>query len=385
MAARRISRLGCLAFIAGCGTSQAAPDAAAPAPDAAVAPADATAPAPDAVVPADVTVAPADVDRPAPDATPPETDAPDASTPEADAPEGAGDVTGGADVTDAPDSGVSRCEVTAEGGWSTIPEASGAVRFPDGRLLVVADSGHHGRALWIGPDGVETPLTLPLDGPRDAEGRPTDDDLEGLSLGPAGDLFGLTSAGWLRRWRRVGDGFELVGASTPISDSEALACASRAVNCGPNFEGLCLRPGPDATPPPVAPVEPSGCAGFAASKARSELVCLAWTADPAGGPPRLLASGLVIPTGVPADHLSDCAFPSAPEGAGALMLAGNLYAGSELWWFEPASRSLSSTGLTGPANQEAVTSTGPGRWRAFGDLQSLSPASPWTDLICEGP
>ena len=276
------------------------------------------------------------------------------------------------------------CTVDVASGWSTVPEASGAVRFPDGRLLVVADSGHFGKALWILPDGRELPVTLPLDGPRDAEGRPTDDDLEGLSLGPDGDLFGLTSAGWLRRWRRVGDTLELVGASTPLAPDEALACASRAVNCGPNYEGLCLRPGVvpiDAPRGDSPPANPNECVGFAASKARGELVCLVWVADLDDGPPRLRATALALPTGLPPDQLSDCAFPTERVGE-AVLLAGNLYAGSGLWWFSPASGALTPTGVTGPPNQEAIVATGRARWRAFGDLQSLSPNSPWLDFAC---
>ena len=324
---------------------------------------------------ADVGVKPDVPVAPAPDAAA----APDAASERADA------ASAGPEVTEPPEDasgpGPGRCVQAVDSGWHGIPEASGAVRFPDGRLLVVADSGHHGRALWTGPDGVETAVTLPLDGPRDAEGRPSDDDLEGLSLGPDGDLFGITSAGWLRRWRRDGEAFVQLGASAPIAVDERLACASRGVNCGPNYEGLCLRPAsPAATASGLA-----ACAGFAASKARGELVCLAFAAPRDGEAPRLVATGLVVPTGIPADQLADCAFPPAEAGVDGVLLAGNLYAGSELWWFDLASQTLGPAGASGPPNQEAVAFLEGGRWRAWGDLQSLAPNSPWQDLTCDAP
>jgi hypothetical protein len=318
--------------------------------------------------------------------------------PDARLPRGESDVETASDAPEQrPDASAERahaCEEADASGWLGLPEASGAVRFPDGALLVVADSGLHGEARWVRPDGTEAAVRLPLDGPRGAGDLPTDDDLEGLSRGPDGDLFGITSAGWMRRWRRVGEAFEQVGEAWPLSPEETLACASRAVNCGPNYEGLCLRPRA-ASPPSSGGTMGAGagradggtadaCLGFAASKARGALVCLV---EDARG--LLVASGLELPTGLPADQLSDCAFPEASDAVGPswLLLAGNLHASSGLWWFDPARgpESLQATGVNGPPNQEAVVALGAGRWRTFGDLQGFSPTSPWLDLRCGTP
>ncbi|HET7501410.1 MAG TPA: hypothetical protein VFK02_10420 [Kofleriaceae bacterium] len=157
-----------------------------------------------------------------------------------------------------------------------VPEASGAAWLEiDGKLglVIVSDSGNHGAYGVIDPETgatIETG-TLPLS-------DEASDDIEGLSA--RGDqIVGLTSSGWIRVWRRKGKGFELVGAPYPLGPidlpdtknndraprGDGMVCNGRVVNCGRNYEGLCLAP----VPRPGA-----ACVGFAASKADGHLYCL---------------------------------------------------------------------------------------------------------------
>lgn len=166
-----------------------------------------------------------------------------------------------------------------------IAEASGAVWLArdGGVVLVVADSGHDGDYLVIDDaDGrILERGQLPLGG--------RGDDLEGLAADRDGTrIWAITSSGWLRAWTaRPDGGFELVVAAYPIDDDDE--CPIDAVNCGRNFEGLCLGPTGAG----------GGCAGYAAAKATGDLICLVadgdrWRADPsrtvhATGPEALAA------------------------------------------------------------------------------------------------
>jgi len=162
---------------------------------------------------------------------------------------------------------------------SPVPEASGAAWFTlDGRrvLVIVGDSGNHGAYGVVDPDTGATTETgrLPLgDGAHGA----VNDDIEGLAA--RGDrLYGLTSSGWIRVWQRSGAGFALVDgpyALGPIDlpdrksndrppDGDGMVCGGGTVNCGRNYEGLCLAPAPGS----------GACAGFAAAKADGHLYCV---------------------------------------------------------------------------------------------------------------
>jgi hypothetical protein len=156
-----------------------------------------------------------------------------------------------------------------------VPEASGAAWLEiDGKpaLLVVSDSGNHGAYGIIDPETgatIETG-TLPLS-------TEASDDLEGVAA-RGGQIYGLTSSGWIRVWRRRGKSFELVGAPYPLGpvdlpdrknndrppEGDGMVCSGRAVNCGRNYEGLCLARAP----------RNDACIGFAASKADGHLYCL---------------------------------------------------------------------------------------------------------------
>jgi hypothetical protein len=147
-----------------------------------------------------------------------------------------------------------------------IAEASGAIWLAaEGKdpasILLVGDSGTRGAFLRIDAETGDV-----LEKGTLALGGPASDDLEGLSR--VGDTFyAITSSGFLRSWKRRDGKLAQVDKAYSIgSEKDGTACDDgRGINCGPNYEGLCLD----------VDGEPSeGCVGFAASKARGTLVCL---------------------------------------------------------------------------------------------------------------
>lgn len=144
---------------------------------------------------------------------------------------------------------------------TTIPiaEASGAVWLPGGTIVVVSDSGNDGAYVTL--DAKDGQLVASGKMPLGGGG----DDLEGLATAD-GMLWAITSSGWMRAWKlhRSGRGYELVVSAYRIDSEDE--CAIDAVNCGHNYEGLCLQP--------AASAALGGCAGYAAAKATGDLVCL---------------------------------------------------------------------------------------------------------------
>ena len=155
-------------------------------------------------------------------------------------------------------------------------EASGAAwLLLDGKLaLVIAgDSGTHGDYVAIDPEtgALRERGRLPL-------GDAPNDDLEGLAS--RGDkLYGILSAGWIWAWERRGGEFALVDGPYPIGPvdlpdngkgetppaGDGMVCPGKKVNCGRNYEGICVVDAAHASGP---------CAGFVASKADGKLHCL---------------------------------------------------------------------------------------------------------------
>jgi hypothetical protein len=214
-----------------------------------------------------------------------------------------------------------------------VPEASAAAWLAiasPGKpvLLVVADSGNAGAYGLVDPETGATTETgkLPLS-------DDVSDDLEGLSA--RGDrIYGLTSSGWILVWQRRGAGFALVGAPYPLGPvdlpdtknndrapkGDGMVCSGRAVNCGRNYEGLCLA---------AAPRSPD-CIGFAASRADGHVYCLS---EQAG---RLVVHrDRAIAIGRPGT-LADCTFGDD----GALWAGSNLFGLGRVYriadWDDPA-------------------------------------------------
>lgn len=222
-----------------------------------------------------------------------------------------------------------------------VPEASGAawiVVAGAPAILVVGDSSNDGAYAIVDPDTGDSPEQghLPL-------GSGAGDDIEGLAT-VDGTISGLTSAGWLRTWRRTGADFVLTDGPYAIAtvDGSAggFACKGSASNCGKNYEGLCLSP---------LPVAPGRCAGFAASKADGRLYCLA----SAGARLRLDPSRAIDVTD--ADHLSDCGF--APDGS-VLWAGTNHGGGGRVYvidgWADPATASARGIDTIGPNSPEVL-------------------------------
>lgn len=168
-----------------------------------------------------------------------------------------------------------------------LPEASGASWLADpGVLLVVSDSGNDGQYVELDAGGaIVRRGQLPLGG--------AGDDLEGLAQ-DGGKVWGLTSSGWMRAWQRDGAAWRLALDAYPIDP--ARPCGAESVNCGANFEGLCLAARPLA----------DGCDGYAASKTSGQMTCLRrqgdrFVLDPSRGftasDPRVLADCAIADDG----------------------------------------------------------------------------------------
>ena len=248
-----------------------------------------------------------------------------------------------------------------------LAEASGATYLPDPAtpvLLVVGDSGTRGAYLELALETGEVVASgrLPL-------GRGASDDLEGITV--IGEtIYGITSSGWMRHWRRhskrSGDArYELVAGPYPVAepgaDDEGLVCASaRDVNCGRNYEGLCLRDAPD----PAAT-----CAGFAVSKADGKLYCL--SLQPNG---RVLARAEDPIAVGPPETLTGCDFvPGAAAGSAedVVWVGSNTFAANRVFtvagWQTPASARVELVGMLGMGFGEALALAPGGAVYRFSD------------------
>jgi hypothetical protein len=230
-------------------------------------------------------------------------------------------------------------------------------------LLVLSDSGNGGEALlWAMPRGPFRPIRLALD-------AAASDDLEGAAWREGeGHLYTLTSSGAVRRFRRDSrGGLERDGDAYAIGPPPYSCPSLTDVNCGMNYEGLCLR----AT---------SGkCAGYAASKTEGKLFCVLFDGqrlriDPTK-PPLVLH--------VPLHALSDCTFGSAGGPAkDVLLVTTNVYGGSKTYRVDEATGALAPLDVVGLPNNEAIAVDSDGSLYQF--MDSDTRVSLAYRMTCEG-
>ena len=241
---------------------------------------------------------------------------------------------------------------------SPIAEASAARwLLVDGTpaIFIVSDSGNNGAYELLDPNTgtVRENGLLPL-------GTGASDDLEGISS--QGDkLYGLNSSGWMRVWRRDAEhhAYALVDGPYPIGEvgKGKPACDGMKVNCGPNYEGLCLQPTVDS--------HDDGCVGFAASKQNGNLVCLvAQGAQLRADPTRAIA--VTRP-----QALADCDI--SPDGT-TLWAGSNVFEGGRVFrvdgWKTPAQAKAVSFAYMPIGNAEGLAVDPSGDFYRFSDSNS---------------
>jgi hypothetical protein len=248
-----------------------------------------------------------------------------------------------------------------------VSEASAAAEvslLPGKReLLVVSDSGNQGEALlWAIPDGPFRPMRLALD-------PAASDDLEGAAWA-GGHLYTLTSSGAVRRFDPDGKGgLTRDGGAYAIGPSPHTCASLTDSNCGPNYEGLCLRHDPGN----------ARCAGYAASKSSGKLVCLVFSGD------RLRVDLIkpVIQLDLPRHALSDCAFgASGGPAEDVLLVTTNIYGGSTTYLVDESSGALTALDVPGLPNNEAVAVDSDGALYQF--MDSNTDPSLASRATCEG-
>ncbi len=237
------------------------------------------------------------------------------------------------------------CQVMPFAPQLPVAEASGAVYVPGTAgqpafVLVVGDSGTRGEYARIDAEtgSVLEHGHLPL-------GVATSDDIEGLAR--MDEIFyGVTSAGFVRHWRRAANGFELIQHVYAIGSEPADVCKDmRMTNCGRNYEGLCLWADSAAKNGP--------CIGFVASKQDGRLHCLEHKGD------RIqLRKGNVAIARPRA--LTGCAIP--PDG-NTVWAGTNLFGSSAVYRLENladlATAQVTRVASLGPGFPEAIAA-GPG-------------------------
>jgi len=241
--------------------------------------------------------------------------------------------------------------------WN-VPEASGAaeveLRRGTKEILVISDSGRRGAAMAWSASGGTRALTLPVD---DA----ASDDFEGMAWAAPGRLYTLTSSGAVRTYVPDGSGGLRAEGPTYAIGAPPLSCSDlHGINCGKNYEGLCLRP-----------VAAAGkCAGYAASKQETALYCVNRDAsgrlsiDAAAPPMHLDLARITSHQGV----LSDCAFGA--EGGPAqnvLLVTTNVFGGSSTYVVDEATGRATSLDLVTTPTNEAIAVDHEGAFYAFMD------------------
>jgi hypothetical protein len=253
-----------------------------------------------------------------------------------------------------------------------VPEASAAAEIEltpgERELLVVSDSGRKGAAvLWNVATGAVRKTALAFD-------SGASDDLEGIAWlreASGAHLYTLTSSGAVRRFSPDGAGGLKRDRDAYALGAPPAACEKLgAINCGRNYEGLCLRP-------KSAP--PGRCAGYAASRAQPKLYCLVFDGD------RLVADAIKSPIdlALPRDALSDCAFGAEGGPAHAtLVVTTNVHGGSASYVVDEASGELTPLDVPGTLNNEAIAIDRTGALYQMMDTNSA--LSPGFRHICRG-
>lgn len=223
-----------------------------------------------------------------------------------------------------------------------VPEASGAaeVELTPGvrEMLVVSDSGNDGAAVAIRiPDGPVRRVTLAIDGAAN-------DDIEGVAW-RGGHLFTLTSSGAVRRYTPDGKGGLARDGGAYRIGGPPYSCPNMdKVNCGKNYEGLCLR---DETNAGVQP----RCIGYAASKKEDALYCVVIKDN------KLAIDGVRKPLilSMPGDSLSDCAFGAwGGPAQSTLVVTTNVHGGSTSYVVNETTGELKALDVPGTPSNESI-------------------------------
>jgi hypothetical protein len=248
-----------------------------------------------------------------------------------------------------------------------VAEASAAAEvslLPGSReLLVLSDSGNDGEALlWEIPTGPFRSIRLPLD-------KAASDDIEGAAW-LRGHLYTLTSSGAVRRFSPDGrGGLQREGSAYPIGRPPFSCRSLTDINCGHNYEGLCLRANPSA----------ARCAGYAAGKRDEKLYCLVLEGETLRVDP--IKPPIVLD--LPRNSLSDCAFGAADGPArDVLLVTTNVYGGSTTYQVDEATGALEPLDVVGLPNNEAIAVDSSGALYEL--MDSDSSASLAYRLTCEG-
>ena len=248
----------------------------------------------------------------------------------------------------------------SSGRWATIDGAPA--------IVIVSDSGNHGAYELLDPatgtareHGV---LQLGTGASDDLEGASTVDDV----------LYGLTSSGWVRAWKRdhVNHRFILVDGPYAIGavGKGQPACEGTGINCGLNYEGLCLRP-KDSRNRYCS----SECIGFAAAKATGDLVCITLGDNPDVRqevlPDRLVADlSRTIHITRP-QALADCDI--SPDGK-TLWAGSNVFEGGRVFrvdnWQDPAQAKVVPFAYMPIGNAEGLAVDPTGDFYRFSDSNS---------------
>ncbi len=182
-----------------------------------------------------------------------------------------------------------------------------------------------------------------------------------VSDGSGAHLYTLTSSGAVRRFVPNGSGGLRRDEDAYRIGAPPLSCPDlRAVNCGKNWEGLCLR----------RPNAEGRCAGYAASKSEASLYCVTrdnrgrLAIDPTRAPV-VLALGTLFGH---RDVLSDCAFGAAGGPAeDVLLVTTNVFGGSTTYVVDESTGRVAPLPLVSTPSNEAIAVDSHGALYAFMD------------------